>query len=200
MDLKSIEHNIEDAAADIEKGAKSLFATATSAVSSFLGLANPKWKQFVAEWRIWTWTKRGAFLAVAALITFAGVRYGVRVVDIASGNLQAARAYARGDVVTKADVESVKSDADKRLRQAEANYKAGVGALKQKVDALGEKFDGLSDSVRQLQLEVGALEEANASKPAARITTGSIARKPVAAKPKAAAAPTIWDQMKAVMP
>jgi len=203
MDLKTVEHDVQEAARDIGagvgKGAKSLFATITSAISSFLGLANPRWRQFAAEWRLWTWTKRMAFLAVARAIALVGVRYGVRVVDIAGGNLQAARAYAHGDVVTKAEVRAVQREAEQRQRQVEA-YRSSVDALKQKVDALGEKFDSLTDSVRQLQLEMSAVEEARQPKSATKITTGAVPQKAAPLPKRKAISPSVWDQMKAVLP
>lgn len=201
MDFKTVEKQIADAAndigAEIENDAKSLFATITSAISSFLGFTNPRWKQFVVEWRVWTWTTRAAFLAVAGIISYGTYAWGSGAVRLFGGNVSAAVAYANGDVVRKADIAKSQSE----LGRAAAAQKDSLDALKQRVDALSEKFDGLSDSIRQLQIETGALLDAAAAKPVAKVTTGSLPRKQAApAKPKAAGPPSVWDQMKAVLP
>ena len=73
-------------------------------------------------------------------------------------------AYANGDVVRKADIAKSQSE----LGRAAAAQKDSLDALKQRVDALSEKFDGLSDSIRQLQIETGALLDAAAAKPVAK--------------------------------
>lgn len=205
MDFKTVGNQIEDAAndigAEIKEDAKSLFATVTSAISSFLGLTNPKWKQFVADWRVWTWAKRVAFLIVVSLFGFATYWWGSGTINLIGGNYSAARAYAHGVVVSKADVAQVQSTGERALRQVASKQTASVDDLKRKVDALSEKFDGLSDSIQQLQIEVSALEAARAGKPAAKVTTGSISPKPGSqTKSKAPAKPSVWDQMKAVLP
>lgn len=205
MDFKTVENQIADVANDIgaelEKDAKSLFATVTSAISSFLGFTNPKWKQFVADRRVWTWAKRVAFLIVVGMFGVATYWWGSGMVRLVGGNFSAAVTYANGDVVSKSDISQVKTSGETELRKAAAQQKAAVDDLKSKVDALGEKFDGLSDSIRLLQIEVTALEEARAAKPVSKITTGSIVRKRAAPpKQKATAQPGIWDQMKAVLP
>lgn len=163
MDLKTIESQVEDAAkdigAEIEKDAKSVFATVTSAMSSFLGLANPKWRQFVADWKVWTWAKRTAFLLVAALFIWAGVHYGVRVSNLIGGNYSAARAYAHGDVVTKDDVV-----------KAAAEQKADIASLQRDID-------GLTSDLHQIRIELNAIEAKLAGSASAKIDTGSIPAK-----------------------
>jgi phage shock protein A len=143
--------------------------------------------------RAWSGLRDGSWKTKAVV----GVLALVAVSGLVKGYEDGAKYMPRlPDHVTHAELAQATAQSASDLVKATADQKAQIDDLNRKVDALGEKFDGLSESIGQLQTELSALESA-ASKPPAKITTGSIARRE---KKKPAADPDLWQQMKSVLP